>query len=99
MADQTARPTPALPARPSAQAPTGPVLRPAPQPGPAADGASPPATPGTTAPKPARENPFGVMLPTKLARTPEGMRLAKDLSAVSWSNPLDTSPPASRPWP
>lgn len=40
------------------------------------------AGPGTAAPQPARENPFGVMLPSRLARTPEGMRLAKDLGAV-----------------
>jgi hypothetical protein len=53
-----------------------------PQPGLDDDGVSPAPTPGTTAPKPARENPFGVMLPARLARTPEGMRLAKELGAV-----------------
>lgn len=85
VADRATRPAPALPAQPSA---------PASQPEPAAERgeSAEPVTPaeraasaaklGTTVPKPAQENPFGVMLPSKLVRTPEGMRLAKALGAV-----------------
>lgn len=82
VADRTAWPSSVLPAQPSASAPTGPALHPAPRPGPAADRASTAATPGTTAPQPARKNPFGVMLPSKLTLSSRGMQVAKDLGAV-----------------